>query len=111
MQAMAAMIKGAMGYPLDSNQVAFRLDNSVPGKPALRFDLLFLTGGVQSYSLDLDVEQLFRLSGSPEALDDIKRVLQGNSGADVPICLNALNSGGLIDAGAWRRYGCRSALT
>ena len=76
--------RGCLGYPLDSNQVAFRLDNSVASKPALRLDLLFLTGGVQSYSLDLDVEQLFRLSGSPKALDDIKRVLKGNSGTEVP---------------------------
>ncbi|HEX3150272.1 MAG TPA: hypothetical protein VHR66_19505 [Gemmataceae bacterium] len=101
MQAMAALIKGALGYPLNSDQVAFRLDNSVAGKPALRLDLLFLTGGVQSYSLDLDVEQLFRLSGSPDALDDIKRVLKGNSGTEVPyLRLTALNSGGKIDAGA-----------
>src|SRR4029078_8107152 len=76
-------------------------DTTVPAKPALRLDLLFLTGGVQSYSLDLDLEQLFRLTGSPEALHDIKRVLKGNSGTEVPyLRLTALNSAGKIDAGA-----------
>src|SRR5262249_17707143 len=102
LQAMTALLKGALGLPADSNLVAFRLDNSVPSKPALRLDLQFQTGLVQSYSLDVDVEQLFGLSASPQALDDIKRVLSGNgSGQDVPyLRLTALNSGGKIDAGA-----------
>lgn len=100
LQAMTAIVKGALGYAQDSNKVAFRLDKNTAGKPALRLDMEFFTGGLQSYSLDLDLEQLFLLSSSPEALDDIKAVLRASSGGEVPyLQLTALNSGGKIDTG------------
>jgi hypothetical protein len=101
LQALTALLKGALGLPFDSDLVAIRLDNSVIGKPALRLDLLFQTAGLQSYSLDLDLEGLLKLSASPEALEDIKRVLSGAGGGAVPyLRLSALNSGGRIDAAA-----------